>query len=91
MIFSYRICESYPQEVIVPKAISDEELCDGAEARTLSRFPTAVWYCRKRGTALLRSSQPRVGIFSNRYFMDERLIESVRLTVSEGMYFSSAR
>uniref|UniRef100_A0A0N5A906 Phosphatidylinositol-3-phosphatase n=1 Tax=Syphacia muris TaxID=451379 RepID=A0A0N5A906_9BILA len=78
----FRICDSYPEELVVPLAVSDDDLRLCAEARTLSRFPVAVWYYKKKETVLMRSSQPRVGIFSYRYEHDEQLMECARVTPS---------
>lgn len=79
----FRICETYPEELVVPLAVSDEDLRLSAEGRTLSRLPVAVWYCKKRETVLLRSSQPRAGFFSYRYEHDEQLMECVRVAASK--------
>lgn len=72
----------------MPKRVTDEDLRLSAEARTLSRFPVAVWYCREKGTVMMRSSQPRVGFFSYRYEKDELLIEHVSGLTSKGTLYN---
>uniref|UniRef100_A0A914RG95 Myotubularin phosphatase domain-containing protein n=1 Tax=Parascaris equorum TaxID=6256 RepID=A0A914RG95_PAREQ len=78
-----QLCETYPQKVIVPKSLTDEELRAASEGRFLNRFPAVVWRCKEKGTVLLRSSQPRVGLFSYRYPQDERILECVRNALPE--------
>lgn len=86
MVLAYRLCETYPQKVIVPKSLSDEELRAASEGRFLNRFPAVVWRCKEKETVLLRSSQPRVGLFSYRYPQDERILECVRNALPEGQF-----
>lgn len=82
---NFELCETYPPSVIVPKAVTDEELRSASEGRFLSRFPVAVWRCKEKDTVLLRSSQPRVGLFSYRYAQDERILDCVWNAMPEGL------
>uniref|UniRef100_F1KTD4 phosphatidylinositol-3,5-bisphosphate 3-phosphatase n=1 Tax=Ascaris suum TaxID=6253 RepID=F1KTD4_ASCSU len=86
---NFDLCETYPQKVIVPKSLSDEELRAASEGRFLNRFPAVVWRCKEKETVLLRSSQPRVGLFSYRYPQDERILECVRNALPEGQSSST--
>jgi myotubularin-related protein 3/4 len=51
--------------------------------RFIYRLPAVVWRSREKGTVLLRSSQPRVGLFSWRNTSDEKLIEHVLLATAK--------
>ncbi|ULU01379.1 hypothetical protein L3Y34_001609 [Caenorhabditis briggsae] len=74
---TFKVCATYPEKVIVPKGISDEEIERSAPYRSIGRFPAVIWRCRKTRAVLLRSSQPQVGILSWRNTTDERIIEEV--------------
>jgi hypothetical protein len=54
-----------------------------SDGRFLRRLPVAVWRSREHGSVLLRSSQPRVGLFSWRNAQDEQLIEHVLIAVAK--------
>lgn len=74
----FEICETYPQSIIVPSEISDDHLKQCKDFRFLGRFPSIVWRCKEKNTVLIRSSQPRTGIFSWRNSVDEKILECVR-------------
>ncbi len=61
----------------MPSSLTDDKLKKAREGRFLQRIPTAVWRCARRGTVLMRSSQPRVGIFSWRNDYDEQILKEV--------------
>ncbi|VDM37639.1 unnamed protein product [Toxocara canis] len=86
---NFELCETYPKTVIVPKGLTDDELRAASEGRFLNRFPAVVWRCKEKETVLLRSSQPRVGLFSYRYPQDERILECVRNALPEGQSSST--
>ncbi len=44
---SYQVCSSYPQEVLVPASISDEDLRKVASFRDLGRFPVLCFHHHK--------------------------------------------
>ncbi len=44
VIVSVQVCASYPQLVIVPKAIDDETLCRAATFRQAGRFPVLSYF-----------------------------------------------
>uniref|UniRef100_A0A1I7T965 phosphatidylinositol-3,5-bisphosphate 3-phosphatase n=1 Tax=Caenorhabditis tropicalis TaxID=1561998 RepID=A0A1I7T965_9PELO len=71
----FKVCATYPEKIIVPKGISDEDIRNGAPYRSIGRFPAIVWRCRKTRAVLMRSSQPQVGILSWRNVTDEKIIE----------------
>ncbi len=43
MYVMYRVCSTYPKLLIVPQAVSDEELVQGAKFRMMGRIPVVVW------------------------------------------------
>uniref|UniRef100_A0A914XA33 Lateral signaling target protein 2 homolog n=1 Tax=Plectus sambesii TaxID=2011161 RepID=A0A914XA33_9BILA len=80
---SFELCETYPRKLLVPHSITDEDLKQARAGRFLYRLPAVVWRCREKGTVLLRSSQPRVGLFSWRNTSDEKFIEHVLLATAK--------
>lgn len=54
----FKVCPSYPQFLIIPKATTDKELLELKRGRFFDRFPTAIWRNKQTGAVLLRSSQP---------------------------------
>ena len=62
---SYLFCETYPKVLVVPAAVSDEDLRQVGQFRSKHRIPVVSWLkydTRKNCVALLRSSQPLVGL-----------------------------
>ncbi|KNC74425.1 hypothetical protein SARC_13026, partial [Sphaeroforma arctica JP610] len=45
--------------------------------RSRKRFPTVSWYCQRTGAAILRSSQPLVGVTRSRNKGDENLLHTL--------------
>ncbi|KAL3068420.1 hypothetical protein niasHT_030711 [Heterodera trifolii] len=78
----FEICSSYPQYLIVPASVSDEELKQMRLGRIYYRFPTLVWRCPKNGAVLLRSSQPSIGFFGMSNDKDMHLYERIRSAIS---------
>uniref|UniRef100_A0A7E4VM41 Phosphatidylinositol-3-phosphatase n=1 Tax=Panagrellus redivivus TaxID=6233 RepID=A0A7E4VM41_PANRE len=57
---NFKICESYPEYLIVPTSVSDEQLAELPSGRFMSRFPACVWRHTKSGGLLYRSAQPKI-------------------------------
>jgi myotubularin-related protein 9 len=53
----FEVCSSYPKSIIVPKAITDEQIIQSAHFRELNRFPV-ISFRNKNGAILMRSSIP---------------------------------
>ena len=64
---SHSICGSYPaSNLVVPAALSDDDVREAAQFRTRQRLPCLVYYDRWTGASLCRASQPLVGVVSHR-------------------------
>jgi myotubularin-related protein 1/2 len=62
---SFKFCETYPKLLVVPASTSDDDLRQIAQFRSKHRIPVVSWLkydTRKNCVALLRSSQPLVGL-----------------------------
>ncbi|KAG7205796.1 hypothetical protein KM043_007741 [Ampulex compressa] len=72
----YKVCNSYPSAVIVPRHIEDKIIVASANFRDGGRFPV-LCYRHEGGSILLRSSQPMCGATGKRCKEDERLLNAV--------------
>ncbi|KAL8589142.1 Myotubularin-related protein 9 [Nucella lapillus] len=73
----FSVCPTYPQAVIVPKAVDDETLIRAASFRMGGRFPVFSFFHKESKAVLMRSSQPLTGQSGRRCKEDEKLINSV--------------
>lgn len=73
----FRLCASYPQELIVPAAITDKELESVASFRAWKRIPAVVYRHQNNGSVIARCGQPEVSWWGWRNADDEHLIQSI--------------
>ncbi|KAK0182813.1 hypothetical protein PV327_000910 [Microctonus hyperodae] len=72
----YKICNSYPSTLIVPRLIDDQVIISSAAFRDGGRFPI-LCYRHEGGSILFRSGQPMCGATGRRCKEDERLLNIV--------------
>ncbi|WOL11469.1 phosphatidylinositol-3-phosphatase myotubularin-1 [Canna indica] len=93
--YNYTLCPTYPFALIVPKNISDEELLQVSNFRGRCRFPAISWCNPGTGAVLARSSQPLVGLMSQRNVADEKLVAALCTNINKGtrrkLYIADAR
>lgn len=70
----FRICDSYPELLIVPKVLTDDEVKVVANFRSGGRLPVLCWGDKLTGASIWRSSQPKVGV-SGSNTLDERYLD----------------
>ncbi|CAD5120271.1 DgyrCDS8840 [Dimorphilus gyrociliatus] len=80
----FDVCPSYPQALIVPKTIDDDELRIIAKFRHLGRFPVLSYYHKETQASLMRCSQPLVGTNNNRCKEDEKLLKAILTSSHKG-------
>jgi myotubularin-related protein 9 len=73
---NYKVCSTYPPQLIVPSNITDQMILRSSDFREGGRFPV-VSYVHSNNTILLRSSQPLTGSNSRRCKEDEKIINTV--------------
>nr|XP_044988938.1 myotubularin-related protein 3 isoform X2 [Jaculus jaculus] len=73
----YKLCGSYPQELIVPVWITDKELESVASFRSWKRIPAVVYRHQSNGAVIARCGQPEVSWWGWRSADDEHLVQSV--------------
>lgn len=72
----YRLCNTYPQLLVVPRKISDDELVLVSHFRSGHRLPVMCWGDRDNGATMWRSSQPKAGV-SGSCMQDEKLLDLI--------------
>lgn len=75
---SYRFSPTYPLLMIVPAAVTEDELVSVARMRVHARIPVAIWRHSVNNSVLVRSSDPIYGFFRKRCAPDEQLLRCYR-------------
>ncbi|XP_073084321.1 phosphatidylinositol-3,5-bisphosphate 3-phosphatase MTMR6 isoform X4 [Manis javanica] len=88
----YKICETYPRELYVPRIASKPIIVGSSKFRSKGRFPVLSYYHKNKEAAICRCSQPLSG-FSARCLEDEHLLESISKAnpVNHYMYVMDTR
>uniref|UniRef100_A0A667ZM17 phosphatidylinositol-3,5-bisphosphate 3-phosphatase n=1 Tax=Myripristis murdjan TaxID=586833 RepID=A0A667ZM17_9TELE len=73
----FRLCSSYPQQLLVPAWITDKELENVAAFRSWKRFPAVVYRHQSTGAVIARCGQPEVSWWGWRNADDEHLVQSI--------------
>ena len=68
------MCLSYPQFIVVPRAMGKDEVLASANFRTKNRLPALSYYHKLTKTSIWRSSQNMSGYTQNRSVEDEKLL-----------------
>jgi myotubularin-related protein 1/2 len=78
---NFSFIPTYPAQIIVPSALSDEELAKVKSFRSKGRIPAVIYQYPHNSAVILRSSQPNVGITFGRCAADEKLLFSCGVRV----------
>ncbi|KAM9392910.1 phosphatidylinositol-3,5-bisphosphate 3-phosphatase MTMR3 isoform 2-T2 [Pholidichthys leucotaenia] len=73
----FRLCPSYPQQLLVPAWITDKELENVAAFRSWKRFPAVVYRHQSTAAVIARCGQPEVSWWGWRNADDEHLVQSI--------------
>ncbi|KAL7713338.1 Myotubularin [Entamoeba marina] len=65
----YKICESYPRQIIFPTSVTEQEVILSAQNRVYNRFPIFCWMHRINHSPLLRASVPVKGHYSDTHLI----------------------
>ncbi|XP_031804754.1 myotubularin-related protein 3 [Sarcophilus harrisii] len=87
----YKLCGSYPQELIVPAWITDKELESVASFRSWKRIPAVVYRHQSNGAVIARCGQPEVSWWGWRNADDEHLVQSVAKACASDSRSSSGK
>ncbi|XP_054830159.1 myotubularin-related protein 6 isoform X2 [Eublepharis macularius] len=72
----YKICETYPRELYVPRSASKPIIVGSSKFRSKGRFPVLSYYHKDNEAAICRCSQPLSG-FSARCLEDEHMLQAI--------------
>ncbi|XP_050749598.1 myotubularin-related protein 6 isoform X6 [Gymnogyps californianus] len=72
----YKICETYPRELYVPRTASKPIIVGSSKFRSKGRFPVLSYYHKNKEAAICRCSQPLSG-FSARCLEDEHMLQAI--------------
>ncbi|XP_078741249.1 phosphatidylinositol-3,5-bisphosphate 3-phosphatase MTMR8-like, partial [Lampetra fluviatilis] len=81
----FRVCETYPCELYVPRSVSSAVILGSAKFRSKGRVPVLSYYHSETGAALCRCSQPLSG-FNARCLEDEQLLHAVRRANADSVH-----
>ncbi|KAF7485811.1 Hypothetical predicted protein [Marmota monax] len=73
----YKVCDSYPTELYVPKSATAHIIVGSSKFRSRRRFPALSYYYKDNHASICRSSQPLSG-FSARCLEDEQMLQAIR-------------
>uniref|UniRef100_A0A8B9ST41 Myotubularin related protein 6 n=1 Tax=Anas platyrhynchos TaxID=8839 RepID=A0A8B9ST41_ANAPL len=72
----YKICETYPRDLYVPRTASKPIIVGSSKFRSKGRFPVLSYYHKEKKAAICRCSQPLSG-FSARCLEDEHMLQAI--------------
>ncbi|XP_029458420.1 myotubularin-related protein 6 isoform X2 [Rhinatrema bivittatum] len=72
----YKICETYPRDLYVPRNASKPMIVGSSKFRSKGRFPVLSYYHQENQAAICRCSQPLSG-FSARCLEDEHMLQVI--------------
>ncbi|XP_020788650.1 myotubularin-related protein 7b isoform X1 [Boleophthalmus pectinirostris] len=72
----YRICDTYPSELFVPKSATPAVIVGSSRFRSRGRFPVLSYFHQDTLAAICRCSQPLSG-FSGRCTEDEMMLQTI--------------
>ncbi|KAF2069608.1 hypothetical protein CYY_009073 [Polysphondylium violaceum] len=79
----YGFSETYPKVLVIPSSCNEKEFLSKVAAfRTTRRIPVLSWRHRIKGSVILRSSQPKVGLQRTRSKEDELLVSMFRMAAN---------
>jgi len=91
---NYQICDTYPQYLVVPSYITDDQIRGCAQFRSKGRIPVLTWVHPSgyNGGCIVRCSQPLVGVMRSRSYEDESVIDAFgKATKSQRVHIIDCR
>ncbi|KAM9538303.1 phosphatidylinositol-3,5-bisphosphate 3-phosphatase MTMR8 isoform 1-T1 [Guaruba guarouba] len=73
----YEVCNTYPPEIVVPRAASKAVVIGSSRFRSRGRIPVLSYLYKENNAAVCRCSQPLSG-FSARCLEDEQMLQAIR-------------
>ncbi|NXC14724.1 MTMR8 protein, partial [Corythaeola cristata] len=73
----YEVCNTYPPEIVVPRAANKAVVIGSSKFRSRGRIPVLSYLYKENNAAICRCSQPLSG-FSARCLEDEQMLQAIR-------------
>ena len=73
----YELCDSYPAVLAVPLIATEDDLRAVAHFRSRGRIPVLSWLHKESQAAIVRCSQPLVGVSGKKSTADEKYIQYI--------------
>ncbi|KAJ3433388.1 myotubularin-related [Anaeramoeba flamelloides] len=73
----YSLCSTYPQFLVFPKSMSNNDISVVSKYRSKGRLQILTWIHPKNGASITRSSQPKVGITQKACEEDQKMMKSI--------------
>lgn len=77
----FSLCPTYPEVIVVPRSMEDQEVNASAAFRTKSRLPALTYLYKPNGCSIWRSSQPRNGLMSQST-EDQKMLREIAVVKS---------
>jgi myotubularin-related protein 1/2 len=74
----YLLCPTYPEVLVIPEKVTDEQLFVVRNFRSRGRIPAVVWRHPVNGSTISRCSQPNVGLKRHQCPEDVILLSGLR-------------
>ncbi|KAL0591715.1 hypothetical protein ABG067_000857 [Albugo candida] len=87
----YQLCPTYPQELVVPAPVSDEDIGIVANFRSKSRIPMCSYIHKTNGASIWRCAQPKRGIFNANNVCDEQYLFHICTTAQKRVWIADCR
>ena len=73
----YGLCATYPSVLVVPKAVTDDQLKEVVKFRSKQRLPALSWFDQESQAAIVRCAQPLVGALNKKSVADEEYFDDI--------------
>ena len=74
---SFSFCKTYPEKLVIPYSMSDDQMKICASYRQKGRFPALTFQYKKNKKCIWRSSQNQIGFFGQSCDKDVKLISTI--------------
>lgn len=78
----YSVCATYPNMLVVPKCMKDNQIIACSKFRTKNRLPAMSYFDKNTGCSMWRCSQCMNGLMNNRIIEDENMLVEMGKTAN---------
>jgi hypothetical protein len=88
--YDFKVCSSYPELIVVPSELTDDNVMEVGSFRSEGRMPALCWGYANSAGSIWRASQPKVGVQGNTSKADEQLLYLVASSVNHKLKHASS-